>query len=318
MTVTAFVTNLPLITGRAAGNRQRTKHESQLQSKWLGCRRLQRCKLSIERREAKRRSITAQAEATLSETSTVVVDPSEEVAVGDTIKIKYTPPESWTKKNGSSQLLLLAVGFNGWDGEEKPLMFPLNMEGDGSFRATVTVPNFAKSVEFGFTDGGTRWDVNDGNYYQIPVRYQQRLNKKGELETFVAAECEEKDEQPKRDLEAEGEFQQILKPEEEESLHRIRGEAALIGEREGLGNMQISQARNMFDRYDFDRKGYIKLKDLRQVLHDIDFDLEDERYHELVKKFIAENPSDDTPVPMTAYMLLYSQLENDNEGIEMV
>ena len=269
------------------------------------------------------RNIRMQAEAAaISDTKPrFEIHPSKELAVGDTLRVTYTPAQSWIESTQPSTLLMLAMCFNDADWEkEKPVLFPLTETGTGDYRVSVNVPDFAKSLEFAFTDGGFRWDTNEDQYYRVNIKYQQKLNKDGEIETVIVGEGDEEgDDTIKRDLSAEDKFQPILKPNEEASLHRIRAEASVIGEKEGLGNIQVSLARDAFERYDDDRDGVIALKDLKQVLADIEFaDLDQDRYDELVRTFVDENPTEETRVSMTAYMLMYSALEKDDEGIDIV
>ncbi len=153
-----------------------------------------------------------------------------EIAVGDTITIEYTPaPESPFLADDFSSTVLWTGGFNGWRGDEESgagaqtLNFPFTPLLNGSFRVSVCVPDYAESLDFAVTDqSGYVWDNNSDEYYTIPVKYRKRLSQEGDVEEYVAAEGEE----VMRDLSAEQETSPVMVPEEEQRLHRIRGEAA--------------------------------------------------------------------------------------------
>lgn len=252
-----------------------------------------------------------------SATGVISVDKDEDkIAVGDTLRIEYTPePESPLLESAEAGgVLLWTGGFNGWrgtDDEGQTLAFPMTPLLNGSFRVGVTVPDYAKSLDFAITDHtGYLWDDNNGNYYSILVRHRKRVDKEGKVEEYIASDGKEYS----RDISADVTGSQVLRPGEEQRLQEIRGEAALVGEEQGLGNVLISQARDVFERFDHGRTGYIAVADIGKALSELCFDLEKEELAALTARFVA-NPEQ---CSMVEWMLMYSELELSDHGIEMV
>jgi hypothetical protein len=245
----------------------------------------------------------------------VAVYPSAtDVAVGDTLRVEYDPPQgvfAHVTDSDSAKLLFWAGGFNDWNGDEddETLLFPMIPLEGGRYRVSICVPDYAKSVVFGFTDeSGFAWDTNDGKYFRIPIRFQKRYNPKEEVvEEFEASNT------ISMDLKRESASPPVLDVAEERTLHKIRGEATMVGEEKGLGNIHISQARDTFDRYDTGRKGFISISNVASALEVMGFDLPQSRVTELVTKFVAGDKAS-----MTEFMLLYAELELDDEGINIV
>jgi hypothetical protein len=245
----------------------------------------------------------------------VAIYPSPiDVAVGDTLRVEYDPPEgifAHVSNSNSAKLLFWAGGFNDWNGDEEDetLLFPMIPLEEGRYRVSVCVPDYAKSVVFGFTDeSGFAWDTNDGKYFRIPIRFQKRYNAKEEVvEEFEASNT------ISMDLKRESASPPVLDVAEERNLHKIRGEATMVGEEKGLGNIHISQARDTFDRYDTGRKGFISISNVASALEVMGFDLPQSRVADLVSKFVSGDKAS-----MTEFMLLYAELELDDEGIDIV
>jgi hypothetical protein len=241
---------------------------------------------------------------------------ADNVAVGDTLRVEYYPPEGTFDhviSSGSKKSLYWAGGFADWSGDEKDetLLFPMIPLEGGGYRVSVCVPDYAKSIAFGFTDeSGLAWDTNGGNYYRIPVRFQKRYNAKDDMvEEFEA----ERTKQISMDLKRESASPPVLDVAEERTLHKIRGEATMVAEKKGLGNIHISLARDTFDRYDDGRNGYIPTSKVATALETMGFDLTQSHVDELVARFVkGENAS------MTEFMLLYAELELADEGLEIV
>lgn len=246
---------------------------------------------------------------------------ASEIAVGDTIVIEYTPcANSPLLDNDTAGILLWTGGFNGWkglgssedDGSSQTLHFPFTPLLDGKFRISITVPDYATSVDFCVTSSANSWlwDDNSGDMYIIPVKYRKKMDKEGKVEEYVA----DKGIEIKRDAKAEENTSPVMMPEEEEVLHRIRGEASLVGEEKGLGSILISQARDVFERFDHSRKGIILVTEIPAALKELSFELSDEETKDLIKQYVK----DDTICTMVEWMIIYSELELSDYGIQMV
>lgn len=246
----------------------------------------------------------------------------DEIAVGDTLMIEYTPSPGSPFLDENVGTLLWTGGFNGWRGEEsatddddrggaaQTLHFPLMPLLNGSFRVSVMVPDYARTVDFAVSSAsGFAWDDNDGQFFVIPVKYRKRLDREGEVEAYVADTGVE----IKRDAKVELSESPVMMPEVEKNLHRIRGEAALIGEEKGLGNILVSQARDTFERYDHGRVGLIEKSDVHNALADMCFDLPADKVEELMVRFVGEKQCS-----MVEFMLIYAELELEDYGILMV
>ena len=237
--------------------------------------------------------------------------------------IEYTPKDGSPFLSDKTATILWTGGFNGWKGEEpKPeetddgskqtLYFPFTPLLDGRYRVSIMVPNYAKSVDFCITStNGWAWDDNNGAMYTIPVKYRKKLDKDGNIVEFVA---NDESEEVKRDAKVEEDGPRILVAEDEATLHRLRGEAALVGEEKGLGNILISHARDTFDRFDCNRAGTITAADVGEALKCMSFDLNDIELNDLIKKFVK----DGNKVTMVEFMLIYSELEANDYGLDMV
>lgn len=252
--------------------------------------------------------------ANAKEAGVVVVYPSaNEVAVGDTLSVEYTPPPN-KFSHESKATVLWAGGFAEWDPEDESnntLFFPMMPIAHGRYRVSLCVPNFATNIQFAITDtSGFEWDLNGGSLFEIKVKYQQRPTSDGEVENFDATQTETKH---RVQLDHPTAIEPVLQPDVEENLHRVRGEAVLIGEEKGLGNIQISQARDTFDRFDRDRTGTMLTADIPKALELLDFDLEEERINELCNMYVKGEKAS-----MTEFMLVYADLEMADEGIQMV
>mmetsp|Transcript_4155 Transcript_4155/g.12495 ORF Transcript_4155/g.12495 Transcript_4155/m.12495 type:complete len:278 (+) Transcript_4155:68-901(+) len=236
------------------------------------------------------------------------------VAAGDTVTIVYRPPEGFFK----AQDLHFAGGFNGWNGSEVPMMTPARQEGNGEYRVVVTVPNFARIIDFAFSDG-VRYDTNDGKYFHIPVRYQQRLNKEGEPEMFDA----DSETQLKVELgefrNSQGETVAAISSDQERLLHESRAKAALVAEKFSLGAIHVSQATAAFDRYDKRSVGLISMSSAVEALTELGFEINADDINGMLREFAGADTShtfeDLTP---SDFIVAYGLLESNDEGLEMI
>jgi hypothetical protein len=66
----------------------------------------------------------------------------KELSVDDAVTILYRPPSAFFREEQHG--LCYCGGYNGWDGDESPVMVPLLKQADGSYKASIIIPNFAK------------------------------------------------------------------------------------------------------------------------------------------------------------------------------
>lgn len=244
--------------------------------------------------------------------------------MGDTLVVEYTPAAGVFAPDDT---LFWAGGFRGWRGreEDETLLFPMireeaGAEGGFEWRVSVAVPEFATGVGFGFCDAaGFNVDLDGGEGYCVGVKFQKKVGEDGEVVDVVAGEGEEEEEEGVeeeggRDLERKSASEPVLSVAEEETLHRVRGEATMAGEEAGLGSVFISQVRDVFDRFDVGRKGEVGVAVVGQLLEELGFDIGEERLQTLLRKYIGGG----NVCGMTEFMLLYCELELADEGIDIV
>ena len=83
------------------------------------------------------------------------------------MKIIYTPPKSFFRDGVQ---LTCAGGYDGWsidNFDSPPLRLPV-LRSNGSLFVTISIPNFARSLDLFFTDG-IKYDLNGGELYRIPI-----------------------------------------------------------------------------------------------------------------------------------------------------
>jgi hypothetical protein len=74
----------------------------------------------------------------------------------------------------------LVFGFNGWDGSERPFVTPL-FPGDeeGTWAASVHLPNYARVLDLAVSDGDLAFDTNGGEYFHLRLAHIQVLGADG-------------------------------------------------------------------------------------------------------------------------------------------
>lgn len=120
-------------------------------------------------------AVAAEAEEKVRVADHLWYEGPSELSIGDTIRINYIPKEF--------EPLYFLGGF-GWDGNDKPMTLPMIPSGDGSYRVSVNLPNFAKSLDFCFSDG-VRYDSNDGKLYHIMVSMKRGNSYRQIIELLV-------------------------------------------------------------------------------------------------------------------------------------
>jgi hypothetical protein len=67
-----------------------------------------------------------------------------EISAGDEVTIVYRPSLPDMGGDDGAQPLIFMGGFNGWDGEEQPLILPAVPGEAGDYEVNLHIPNFAK------------------------------------------------------------------------------------------------------------------------------------------------------------------------------
>jgi len=266
---------------------------------------------------------------------TFTFTPDGDVSVGDTLSVTYTPPVGLFTED---DVVCYAGGFNGWSSETDttPLLFPAQSLFNGSYRVSVVVPNFARVLDFAFVQdaaaGGVRYDDNSGALFHIPVVNQLRLTANGEVQSYVAGSEDEEADGTRSGLEVDGDrgvdlsggggvggvgMDPVLDEGEEAALHRSRGESALVGEAAGLGNIQISAARDAFERLDPEMTGVLSVEASVRALVLLGFEMTEGRLRTLISE-VGAKVGAGGELAMTDFMLVYADLENADEGIEIL
>eukprot|EP00168_Porphyra_purpurea_P010340 TRINITY_DN2544_c0_g1_i5.p1 TRINITY_DN2544_c0_g1~~TRINITY_DN2544_c0_g1_i5.p1 ORF type:complete len:400 (+),score=94.06 TRINITY_DN2544_c0_g1_i5:172-1200(+) len=215
-------------------------------------------------------------------------------------------------------------------------LFPAQSLFNGSYRVSVVVPNFARVLDFAFvqdaTTGGVRYDDNSGALFHIPVVNQLRLTANGEVQSYVAGSEDEDADGARSGMELDGDrgvdvtggggvggvgMDPVLDEGEEAALHRSRGESALVGEAAGLGNIQISAARDAFERFDPEMTGVLSVEASVRALVLLGFEMTEGRLRTLLSEVGAEGGAGEG-LAMADFMLVYADLENADEGIDIL
>ncbi|GAB0491967.1 hypothetical protein MMPV_003225 [Pyropia vietnamensis] len=269
---------------------------------------------------------------------TFTFSPSDrDVSVGDTLTLTYTPPPGLFTPD---DVVCYAGGFNGWSAETdtSPLLFPAQSLLDGRYRVAVVVPNFARVLDFAFVqdavEGGVRYDDNGGKLFHIGVVNQLRLTPDGEVQSYVAnvdgsadddADADGVGGDSRRGVDIKGGggvggvgMAPVLGEGEEEALHRSRGESALVGEAAGLGNIQISAARDAFERQDPAMRGVLSAASAVKALLFLGFEMDEERLKEVQATAGVRERGEAEGLHMSDFMRVYAELENADEGIEIL
>ncbi|CAN0274521.1 unnamed protein product [Pylaiella littoralis] len=241
------------------------------------------------------------------------------------------------------------------DGVTMPMM-PVGDE--GNFRISINVPNFARVLDFVVTDGVRYDTGPDGKFYHAMVTHVREADKAGNIITYrqepdgtliktgviekvdpqelermmeeatkaqaaatAAAEAAQAD--PMVD-ETISEVEQGLRQEitvtidEQDAVQRMRAEASVLGERLGLGNMQVNEARDAFDVLDND-DGLLAFENVGKVLDQLGFqdELDSSELAELIGKHVLEARPDADTMTLSEFMYLFKELDDMDVGIDM-
>ncbi|CAM9158155.1 unnamed protein product [Choristocarpus tenellus] len=251
----------------------------------------------------------------------------------------------------AAETLLYCGGFNGWDGEEEPVAMPMLPTDGGRYSVNINIPNFARVLDFTVTDGVLYDTGPDGAFFHALVThvrdedeagnvilYRQEqdgtLIKTGMIPKVDPKELERMMEEatknlPKEELEPVvddtiRDVNENLKNEiivtidEQEAVQKMRAEASVLGERLGLGNMQVNEARDIFDMHD-NEIGLLPFEQLGKVLAQLGFDEVDAKYQsELIGTHVLKERPDAESVTLTEFMHMFSALDKADVGIDIL
>ncbi len=263
------------------------------------------------------------------------------VSAGDTLTVYYTPPDSYFSP--SEHTLTFVGGFNGYDGSEPAMQVPVSPcfhQDDlqhGAYKLHITVPNFARSIEFVITDG-VRYDNGPDGWFRVHVENILVEGEGGEVKRMrhdpISKSLELVEVIPNVDpLELEKELRAhqetmydvevneddlpdtiLVKEGSEESIRGFLAEADVVGKSLGMGNMEIGECRNAFDNRDVD--GLVPFTELPALLGDLGFFLPPDEVTGLISIYVPDLSSE--CVRMSEFVRMYHHLDERDAGIDMV
>lgn len=284
--------------------------------------------------------------------SVTFIPENEELAAEETVEVIYSPPEGLFEGADS---LLYCGGFNGWDGEEEAMTMPMMPAEGGKFRISISVPNFARVLDFVVTDG-VRYDTGpEGAFYHAMVTHVREADKGGNIVTYrqdadgkltktgviEKVDPQELERMMDEAAKAQGaaaaapvpaepmvdetmaDVEQGMRQEitvtidEQDAVQKMRAEASVLGERLGLGNMQVNEARDAFDVFD-SKDGLLEFENVGKVLEKLGFDeLDSTQQAELIGEHVLKKRPDASSMTLTEFMYLFKELDVLDIGIDM-
>ena len=275
---------------------------------------------------------------------TIPFDDSPHVSVHDTVQITYKPLPSAEFKGED---LSLIGGFNDWSADDDAptitLPFAADPAADGSvYTATLTVPNFARTLTLYLTDG-----VRFSSPYGVHLKYIEvatmsesgesaekittclqdpsgKITKIGDIPTVDPLELEKL-------VTSEQERRNVVKMETlsvdpnrgvetvlqvgadgmlERSTREFLAEADVVGRSLGMGNMEIGEARNAYMTVDPEGEGLEGVGGGMRALEEAGFGEVEEGQ---VGKLMGEGK-----VSIGDFVRIYNFLDDDQVGIDMV
>eukprot|EP00903_Cladosiphon_okamuranus_P005540 g5516.t2 len=281
---------------------------------------------------------------------------NDELAAEETVEIIYSPPAGMFE--GAESLLYCGGfnGWDGEeDGITMPMM-PVGDE--GKFRISINVPNFARVLDFVVTDGVRYDTGPEGLFYHALVTHVREADKAGNIITYrqepdgtliktgviekvdpqelermmdEATKAQEAAAAAAAALEANpmvddtiAEVEKGLRQEvtvtvdEQDAVQRMRAEASVLGERLGLGNMQVNEARDAFDVFD-DAEGLLAFENVGKVLDKLGFEgeLDSSQLAELIGTHVLEARPDANTMTLSEFMYLFKALDDMDVGIDI-
>mmetsp|Transcript_29021 Transcript_29021/g.38139 ORF Transcript_29021/g.38139 Transcript_29021/m.38139 type:complete len:345 (-) Transcript_29021:284-1318(-) len=273
----------------------------------------------------------AASQCSENEVGVTVEGGASELAVDDTISLVYTPPHGLFKETNE---LMYVGGFNGWDGEEDPFTMPLipDEAQPGKFKVSLNIPNFAKVMDFIFTDG-VRYDTNNGEYYHLRVKHVREVSENGDIILYTQdnegnliqegvipkidpQELEKMIDQEMGSVQKNLKQDTLLTPEAEVASQQKIAEASILGEDLGLGNMEVGEARNTFSMFSVNDK--MSLEGLSNALNYLGFEVPQKQQEELINSHKPSNSMDTEYISLAEFMHIYADLDLNNVGLEIV
>lgn len=271
------------------------------------------------------------------------------ISVEDALTIFYTPPDAYFSPSVSTTLSFVG-GFNDYSGDEPPLTLPFMPCWDeedvakGEYKCNLTVPNFARDIKFAVTDG-VRYDSGpSGEMFSIHVTNVQvegpnsevllmhhdpitkEMRRVGVIEKIDPLELERElrsrmENQPEVDVDVNEEEQPetvlTLRDGAEESIRGFMAEADVVGRQLGMGNMEIGEARQAFDKYDEGEEHLVRFEDIWKVLEEVGLDqVSGEEIGTLIDEFVID--LDKGGVGMGEFISIYNKLDQQDEGVDMI
>ncbi|CAN0224586.1 unnamed protein product [Laminaria digitata] len=92
--------------------------------------------------------------------------------------------------------------------------------------------------------------------------------------------------------------------DEQDAVQKMRAEASVLGERLGLGNMQVNEARDAFDVFD-SVDGLLAFENVGKALDKLGFDeLDSTQQAELIGEHVLEKRPDATSMTLAEFMYM--------------
>jgi len=253
---------------------------------------------------------------------------SSKLGVGDVLTVQYKPCRNVFPITTNLELW---AGFNGWKGEDKPLRAPFFEVQEGVLEASITIPNFAKSVQFIFTDG-FRFDTREGQYYQAHVYHTLEKDNQGnvfkcfhELDgTVRRLEKQNRDAQELERLIDEElasvtssviEVETSVSDTAEKKRLALREEAMATAQTLHMHNMQAHEIREAFEKVQRGDESVTDTDRIGAFLEHLGMEVPEPTIEELVGRH-CEDPEDGAS--LSEAMRIFHELDQKNFGITIM
>jgi len=141
-----------------------------------------------------------------------------------------------------------------------------------------------------------------------PLELERELRSRMENQPEVDVDVNE-EEQPETVL--------TLRDGAEESIRGFMAEADVVGRQLGMGNMEIGEARQAFDKYDEGEEHLVRFEDIWKVLEEVGLDqVSGEEIGTLIDEFVID--LDKGGVGMGEFISIYNKLDQQDEGVDMI
>jgi hypothetical protein len=197
----------------------------------------------------------------------------------------------------------------------------------------LTVPNFAKVIDFIFSDG-LRFDTNQNRYFHLRVTNVQQMSPDGKVFTFrqeadgtmvptgavLTRDPQELEHMIEEALaeKAKGvnaNLDVMITPEQQDGVQRQRAEASLMGQQLGVGSMLVNEAREAFDRFCDEATETLSKGSLGRALDHLGFEVEEDLLVDLIRRHSGEDAS---CVSLSEFIKVFAELDKQDMGISIV